>query len=148
MICSMTAFARAQLKKSPLEVHVEIRSFNSRYLDTVFHLPRQYSEWEKKLQKTVTEVLTRGRVEIRIHIDRETSREPVFKINNPLAKAYFDALTRLNDHLGLKVPVTLDQVLALKEIIQQPEADQTSEDDLKIVENRTVQQMSVRLSTA
>ena len=42
MINSMTAFARAEKTVKALTVCVEIRTYNSRYLDVVLRLPHGY----------------------------------------------------------------------------------------------------------
>ena len=128
MIHSMTAYAQADINKPPYTVRVEIRSFNSRYLDISVHLPRNYVELERTLQAMVTEKLSRGRVEIRIQIDEEGQKKQAFTINKPLAGAYYQALVDLKRHLGLGGDVTLDHLAAVGEIIQPAETTNNNED--------------------
>jgi len=133
MIQSMTAFSRAEMTDGPYTVRVEIRSFNSRHLDVVFHLPRLFMDLEKKLQAMVNEKVVRGRVEIRLQIEVENPTIPAFVINEPLATAYYQALEALKTHLGIKEAVTLTQLMEVKDIIQASEVKGISEDCEEII---------------
>jgi len=64
----MTAYARAEKNQDDLTVNLEIRSYNSRYLDIALRLPGAYFELEDRVKKFVSEYLKRGRIEIRISV--------------------------------------------------------------------------------
>ena len=123
MIQSMTAFARAEIVQSPYTVRAEIRSFNSRHLDTAVHLPQSYFWLESGLQTLVKEKLCRGRVEIRIQIETGVEKPPEFIVNEALAAGYYQALVDLKAQLGLKGDITLDHLTHIGNLIQPAETD-------------------------
>lgn len=146
MIQSMTAYARAEIMDTPYTVLVEIRSFNSRHLDIVFHLPHHFMDLEKKLQTMVNDKLVRGRVEIRLQVEEENSAIPNFTVNEPLATAYYQALETLKNHLGIKEAVTLGQMMEMRDIIQTSEIKGNSEDCEDIIRTCLSQGLSDLIS--
>ncbi len=142
MISSMTAFARTEMTVPPHAVRVEIRSFNSRHLDTAIHLPRKYYEMESALQKQVTEKLSRGRVEIRIQIDTGKEAPAQFAVNEELASGYYLALVDLKKRLELTGEITLDHLIGLGDLIRPVEPDLNASDCRKTLETCLAQALS------
>ena len=128
MIHSMTAFARAEAVRPSHTIRVEIRSVNSRYLDTVVHLPRNFFELESKVQAMVAEKVRRGRVEIRIQIESGKNRSPTFVVNEEAATGYYQALMDLKQRLDLKGEITLDHLAVMSDLIQPVEPADNIED--------------------
>jgi uncharacterized protein (TIGR00255 family) len=118
MIHSMTAFARAEVVRPSHTVRVEIRSVNSRHLDTAIHLPKNFFELENALQAMVAEKLRRGRVEIRIQIESGEEKIPTFAVNETVAAGYYQALADLKQQLNLKGEVTLDHLIQMGDLIR------------------------------
>jgi len=118
MIKSMTACAQASSSEGPVHVDVEIRSYNSRHLDLALYIPGSYPGAEEGIKKIVKEKISRGRVEIRAVIDDLSEDALVFEVDNKRAKAYFDALTAIKEQFSLKGEVTLEQLLADRELIR------------------------------
>ena len=65
---SMTGFGRAEKSLERMDVIVEIRTLNGRYLDLKPHLPKGLMSYESKLRKEVQSLLHRGRVEVTVHL--------------------------------------------------------------------------------
>ncbi len=128
MIHSMTAFARAEVVRPSHTIRVEIRSVNSRHLDTAIHLPRNYFELENKLQAMVAGKLRRGRVEIRIQVESEADKFPVFAVNEAAATGYYQALVDLKQRLDLKGEITLDHLTTMSDLIRPVEPTDNIED--------------------
>lgn len=108
MIRSMTAFAGADLSTDDLSVSIEIRGYNSRYLDVALRMPQQYAPLEERVRRALSEEFVRGRVEIRVSIDRPAGEAAVFEINETTAAAYFNTLKRLKEMFDLEqIPLAL-----------------------------------------
>lgn len=60
----MTGYGSAKVADAGVDLLVEIRSVNSRFLDLSFRLPSSYACIEQELAKSLKEKLSRGRVEI------------------------------------------------------------------------------------
>ncbi len=118
---SMTAFARAEQTKDGLTVQVTMRSYNSRFLDIVLHMPDSCLEFEDQIRQAISGMHQRGRIDTRIHVKMEDSFEDgasqSYDVDINQAKAYYQALCTLNDSLGLNTAPTLAQVLAGKNFI-------------------------------
>ncbi|MBW1939847.1 MAG: hypothetical protein JRI28_00455, partial [Deltaproteobacteria bacterium] len=50
----MTAFARADKVKKEISVAIEIRAYNSKYLDIALRIPRQFSFLEEKVKSLIS----------------------------------------------------------------------------------------------
>lgn len=74
---SMTGFGRAQgrLSKDGVDITVEIRTVNSRYLDYKAHLPRELLFMELDLKKIIQEELYRGRVDLFLDVQQKGQEE-------------------------------------------------------------------------
>ena len=111
MIKSMTAFSSAEEIQDNLTVSVEIRSYNSRYLDISLRMPQAYLSLEERIKRLVSENATRGRIEMRLQISEEPGEFRAFEINQPKAQAYHDALVRLKEMFGIEKEIVLENIL-------------------------------------
>lgn len=69
-IRSMTGFARAAASFEGVQVTVEVRSVNHRFLEVVVKAPRAYSALERDVKGVVQNLVRRGRIEL--FISRES----------------------------------------------------------------------------
>ena len=92
MIKSMTGYGRARQTLHGRDVTVEVRSVNNRYLDTTVKLPRAYLFAEDAIRQRVQKAVSRGKVDVFVTVDASAADETAVAVNEPLAKAYMDAL--------------------------------------------------------
>ncbi|MCR5826521.1 MAG: YicC family protein [Oscillospiraceae bacterium] len=92
MVKSMTGYGRARQTLNGRDITVEVRSVNNRYLDVAVKMPRAYIFTEDALKRRVQNAVSRGKVDLFISIDATGADETVVTVNEPLAKAYLDAL--------------------------------------------------------
>ncbi|KAG0323387.1 hypothetical protein BGZ97_006748 [Linnemannia gamsii] len=98
MIYSMTGYANATHEvpivadsdDPPTSVSVELRTVNSRFLDLNFRIPDEVRASEPILREMLTQKLGRGKVEIRINLQRKL-----------MAKHQQKIVERLQEALGL-----------------------------------------------
>lgn len=126
MIKSMTAYASAEATTDAMTATVEIRSYNSRFLDIVVHLPPAFIVLEEKIKSRVKETVGRGRIEVRLHIDRQTEGTVEFQVDVPLAAAYSKALAELKQLCHIDGPATIEPFLTLKDVIRPVEQAEDS----------------------
>lgn len=107
MMTSMTAYAASEITRNDLTVHTQIRSLNHKYLDVVLRIPRAYESLEEKIKALITAHMSRGRIEVRIKTENGPGQALAFEVNEPLARAYRDALAHLKETLGLDDPLPL-----------------------------------------
>jgi uncharacterized protein (TIGR00255 family) len=103
MIYSMTGFGAHRqpliiAQQTVAFVYLELRSINSRFLDLVFRTPDEARFSESQIREVITKRLSRGKIECRIHIQRDVEHESeVEGINSSeiAAKFHIEALNDL-----------------------------------------------------
>ena len=97
MVKSMTGYGRARETLNGRDITVEVRSVNNRYLDCTVKVPRTYIFVEDAVKTRVQKAVSRGKVDVFITIDATAADETVVAVNEPLARGYYGALTKLKD---------------------------------------------------
>ncbi|MCK4728367.1 MAG: YicC family protein [Desulfobacterales bacterium] len=127
MIKSMTAFGRAEKTVEGCSYTVEMRCVNKRYCEISVRMPQFAAggPLEERIKKLVATKISRGRVDVVIKIKNGSRTIPEIEVNVPLAKAYYSALSKLNESLGTEEKVGLETLLGLEGIITatEPEVD-------------------------
>jgi uncharacterized protein (TIGR00255 family) len=134
MMNSMTAFARAEKKTDNTAVNIEVRTYNSRYLDIVVRLPQQYLPLEEKIKSIISANVARGRVELKLQITDESREAVAFEVNRVKATAYHQALMQLRDELNIAAPIGLEQISGVGDIIKPVEVEQALDQTWQIIE--------------
>ena len=106
---SMTGFGHAERATSRWHIAVEIRSYNSRYLELNLSVPTGYAELEPRLRAEIAGRVVRGRVELSLTLLDLTDAVQV-NVDTVAARAYLAALRELAGLVG--GPVTLSHLLA------------------------------------
>lgn len=124
---SMTGFGRGEASESGRTWVAEMRTVNHRFLDQRVILPRPFTVFEEPVKKMVAAVLDRGRVDITFSMQGLSTVEPQLAINESAARQYSRCLQQLVDEYGIKGPVTLRDMLTLRDVIsleeQRPDMD-------------------------
>ncbi len=92
MIRSMTGYGRGETQRDGLQVTVELRAVNNRYLDCAVKLPRAYIFAEDALKKQVQERVSRGKVDLFVTLTQTEGEDQKVTVNKPLAREYIQAL--------------------------------------------------------
>ena len=92
MIKSMTGYGGAKGASGKLELSIEVKSVNNRYLDSTIKMPRVFNSLEEPLKAIVHKAISRGKVDVFISIDSSKSDDIEIKVNRPLVEAYVTAL--------------------------------------------------------
>lgn len=127
MIRSMTAYADTELTVDNTRVAMEIRGYNSRYLDFNFRIPPTCQFLEEKLRQAISERIIRGRIEIKLSIQSISEAPAAFEINEPIADGYYAALTALKTHLNLDEDIPLSLLAAKNGIIEPARTEMETE---------------------
>jgi len=98
MIQSMTGYARYEHKADWGTAVWEIRSVNQRYLETYFRLPENFRSLENTLREQFRKKLQRGKVECKLHLHMEDSKQSALSINEDLAKSVIASAKWVSQH--------------------------------------------------
>lgn len=122
MIKSMTGFGSLQIETDQYIALVEVKSLNSKYLDTIIRLPKFYSDKELDVRAMAADILQRGKIIISLNFEIKGNNLSIPKYNKKLFKAYYDALKELGE--SVDAPETDYFGIA----IQQPDVTSSSDD--------------------
>jgi uncharacterized protein (TIGR00255 family) len=101
MIKSMTGYGSAKGVVDGLEISVELKSVNNRYLDTSVRLPRSFLFAEEMVKSRVQAHISRGKVDVFVNVDASQAGDMTVKVNEGLLKAYMDAVGHIAEEYGL-----------------------------------------------
>lgn len=111
MILSMTAFSSTKLTVSTVSVNCEIRACNSKALDISIRITAGYSCLEEKIKSLISEMISRGRLDILIQISETAVLPAAFEIDEPRALAYYNVLTEIKERFSLKSSISLQMMV-------------------------------------
>ena len=120
----MTGYGSASFKIDELEIEIEIKTLNSKYLDSKIILPSSISVYELELNKLLKDNLIRGKVDLRIKFN-DVASESV-KFNKEVISKYISELKEVSDFDESQL---LKNVLSLPNSIKKEE--NIIEDNLK-----------------
>ena len=118
MIKSMTGFGRGEYTDGKRRIVVEIKSVNHRYSDISIKMPRRYGFAEDKVKSTVKEKIRRGKVDVSIMVENITENDVNIKLNEMLAKQYFDNLNQLKSQFELDGDVSLKLLATMPDVMK------------------------------
>ncbi|MDH5433581.1 MAG: YicC family protein [Gammaproteobacteria bacterium] len=128
MIRSMTAFARQTLESDWGNLTLELRSVNSRYLETNFRLPETFRYLEFKLRDILRKQLQRGKVDCTIKLDTTETGGDDISINENLVKLL------VSSHQSLQQMTEVEQKPDLMRFLSWPGVIKTRELDIEQAE--------------
>ena len=127
MVKSMTGYGRAREMRNGRDITVEVRSVNNRYLDCTVKMPRAYIFAEDRMKARVQQAISRGKVDVFVIIDASAADAAVVAVNEPLARGYYDALTRLKTMFDLSGDITPEVLAKFPDVLAVTKAEEDVE---------------------
>ena len=127
MVKSMTGYGRARQTLHGRDITVEVRSVNNRYLDCTVKVPRTYIFTEDAVKSRVQKAVSRGKVDVFITIDATGADETVVAVNEPLARGYYEALTKIRDMFSLEGELTAAVLAKFPDVLTVTKAEEDLE---------------------
>ncbi len=120
MLLSMTGFGEARHQGDQLNLAVEVRTVNNRYLKVSVRGTDPYPMLEPELEKVVRRFVRRGTVTIHLRCERQSS-EAEFAINPVALRSYAEQIRRIASESGFAdlTPILMGQLLSLPGIAPQ-----------------------------
>ena len=117
MIRSMTGFGRATYNNDNREYIIEIKSVNNRYCDINIKMPRSISYLEDKVKKEILNYVTRGKIDIFITFNNNSTKGRKVNFNNELAKMYVEELTKLAEENDINSEISVTELTKFPEML-------------------------------
>ena len=123
---SMTGYGKAEYSAEGVSLAVEIKTVNNRFLDVVPKYPRQFLKYDDLIRRTVSEYLTRGRVELFISLKVVESDSKNLVVDMSVAENYYRAFNDLKARFpDLSAQLSVYELMKFPSII----TDAPEEDD-------------------
>ncbi len=94
---SMTGYGRGEYREGGIELTVEIKTVNNRYLDVGVKCPRIFIAFEDVIRKIVREKLTRGHADVFISFSDKRETKRTVYLDEGTANAYAEAARRVRE---------------------------------------------------
>jgi len=129
----MTGYGKSVLQLPNKKISIEIKSLNSKNLDSYVRTPSIYREKELDIRKLLASKLERGKIDFSLFLEI-TGEETSTQLNKPVVKKY---MKQLNDI------VSGNEIELLKMAVRMPEAlnterDEIDEDEWNTIENEII----------
>ena len=118
MLKSMTGYGKGEAKGSGFSVCVEVRTVNHRFCDISIKAPRFMLPLENDIRKKVSSEINRGKVDLFLQIDQEGDAANAPQVNQPVADAYMQLFSQLQEKYGLSSAITLDLLMSQKDVLE------------------------------
>ena len=127
MIRSMTGYGSAKGTVEGLEITVELKSVNNRYLDTSVRLPRSFLFAEEAIKSAVQSHISRGKVDVFISVDSSAAGDMTVKVNEPLLRGYIEAIRHISEEYSLANDMTALSVSRFPDVLSVEKKDLDAE---------------------
>jgi len=126
-IRSMTGFARVSRSTSLGELTVSLKSVNHKGLDLHLHTPVELDSAEPALRSLLRKRLSRGHVQVMVHLKRNASVVPSSTINEAMLRSWLESFRAAAAQFGLDSQPDLNQALRLPGMLESRAPEVTSE---------------------
>ena len=127
---SMTGYGRGEYREGGIELSVEIKTVNNRYLDALIKAPRIFAAYEEVIRARVREKITRGHADVYVSLSDKREKKKTLELDEGVAASYIAAARRLSQ-LSSDIPfdVTATSLLRMPDVVVRDES-QAADDEL------------------
>jgi len=150
MIKSMTGYGSFDLSIAEIDMSVEIKSVNNRYLDITTRLPKMLSHLEDKLTKTIKKHLSRGSISIIFRSQKDNGKTTQNqRLNEPQVEKYLNYIKKIQEKASFVENPDPVRILQLPDAIISGQTDEETKEKidnavLAAVENSLKQLISMQ----
>ena len=117
----MTGYGRAETDHAGMKFSVELNSVNRKQSDVVINLPRDLTELEPRIRRTINESISRGRTNATVTLHSVANGARNLALNTELARSYHDAMRALQKELNAPGDITISTILQAPGVMRAPE---------------------------
>lgn len=123
MIKSMTGFAKAKAQHENFIINLEMRAVNHRYFEFSAKIPGVFKFLEDKIKSHLAKTITRGKVDLYLHVETLENSTTTVKTNTPLAQEYLTAIKSLQADLSLNGEINPVTIAKMPDVLTTTKAD-------------------------
>ncbi len=149
-LLSMTGYGTARVSSGDVEIVVEMRSLNNRFLDVIWKLPSSYYSFEQELNKLVRSRLKRGRVEVFVSRSSKGASASELVFNPELFDKYIETAKESVKLVTGAEPTSLEQfalqLLNKREVVEVVPAQAEECDEYSLLEKVVLEALEAMLA--
>jgi len=113
---SMTGYGRAKYLDDNLDLEIEVKSINNRFLDLRIKQPNYLSFLEADITKLINKIIVRGKVEVNINLN--LLDVPDLELNEDMVKAYWEMYNKAKKLVKADVHLPFAKLLSESNVIK------------------------------
>lgn len=113
---SMTGYGRAKYHDEIIDLEIEVKSVNSRFLDLRIKQPHYLSFMEADISKQINKIIIRGKVDVYINLNLLNA--PDLELNEDMVKAYWKLYNKAKEIVGTDAHLPFAKLLSEKDLIR------------------------------
>ena len=117
MLISMTGFGKGEGNIQSMDVSVEIKSVNSRYLELFVATPKFLSFLEEPFKKHIRQRISRGNIHCYLNVVSSNNTLASYSLNKPLLKNFMQAVSEIAQETGIEPRVSMQDLLIQPELL-------------------------------
>lgn len=127
-ICSMTGYGRSETLWKDSQLSIEVRSVNSRFLETTVKLPKQLAHLETQVRSTIRSRITRGSVSCFVNLNQGERSNQHSSYNERAVAEYLRVAAEIQAKFHLTGEVNISQIMALPDLFQSNDSSEDSQE--------------------
>ena len=133
MIQSMTGYGKATISFGEKNIHVEIKSLNSKAIDLSVRIAPLYREKEMEIRNLISQSLERGKVDFSLWVEKEAA-ETATPINAALMNNYYEQIKAITEQTEIPMPTDLfATLLRMPDVLTKVDVQELSEEEWAVV---------------
>lgn len=126
MIMSMTGYGRSTKQTDNCQVSVEIKAVNHRFCEISIRMPRQLLFLEDRMKKNLSRLISRGKVDVFIHIQGDDVSKKVLSVDWHLISEYRHIFKEMAEKFHSSETFPVQQLLFNEEVVTVEESGDIS----------------------
>lgn len=129
MVQSMTGYGKAVVAYDEKNIHVEIKSLNSKTLDLSMRVAPLYREREMDMRQMLSKALLRGKIDFSLWVEKEAGADAT-PINAALIENYYKQMKHISATTGIPEPADwFATLLKMPDVLTKTEVETLSEEE-------------------
>lgn len=124
---SMTGFGRGEKEANGHQFMIEIKTVNSRYLETNLRIPHQFNALEASVRAIMKERIARGKADVSIRYVNHSDDQGSIWVNTIKMGEYVKALSEAAEQFGLENDLKMSNLVNLPGVVESEAADEDLE---------------------
>jgi len=135
MLRSMTGYGKDSFIDEFINLSIEIKGINNRYLDINVRLPKSLFFLEDRIRRKISQSVKRGRIDVFISFNNLKRDDLVANLNENLLYSYLSCLNMIKEKSNIEDEISLSNIIRLPEIITLVETSEDLSSLGKTIEN-------------